>query len=151
MSQLNLYADGSAHNGTRNGGWAFVITDCNGEMLSECSGAAADTTNNRMELQGVLEGLQKFDPSIADVKVTSDSAYVINCFLAGWYVKWRRNGWRTAEGQVKNRDIWEQLINVVETFRKPITWIHIRGHQGNKYNERCDVLAGAARLTLENK
>lgn len=151
MSKMNLYADGSAHAGTRNGGWAFVITDCNNESLCENSGAATDTTNNRMELQGVLEGLKKFDPSVAEVSITSDSAYVVNCFLAGWYTKWRRNGWRTGEGQVKNRDIWEQLINIVETFRIPIKWIHIRGHQGNKWNERCDVLAGEARLTLENK
>lgn len=151
MSVFHLFADGSAHAGTRNGGWAYVITDCHGAMLEDNSGATSDTTNNRMELQGVIEGLKKFDASSAQVSVTSDSAYVVNCFLAGWYTKWRRNGWRTAEGLVKNKDLWEELVELVEAFTHPIEWIHIRGHQGNKWNEHCDVLAGAARLTLETK
>jgi len=151
MGVYHLYADGSCHAGTRNGGWACVITDEELNCIAEFAAPCTDTTNNRMELLGVLEGLKKFDAATADVTVTSDSAYVINCFLAQWYVKWRKSGWITASGPVKNQDIWVELIAVVEAFRIPIKWIHIRGHKGNKWNERCDVLAGEARLTIENK
>ena len=151
MSEFGLWTDGSAHAGTRNGGWAYVITNSTGEKLDEAAGAVKDTTNNRMELQSVVEGLKRFDPKCACVTVTSDSAYVVNCFLAGWYKRWRKNGWYTAGGQVKNRDLWEELLQVVEAFENPVQWVHIRGHKGNLWNERCDVLAGEARLTLEKK
>ena len=148
MSKFALWTDGSAHAGTRKGGWAFVLTDGNDNVLQEGSGAVEDTTNNRMELQSVIEGLKKLDPLKDSVTVTSDSAYVVNCIIAGWYKRWRKNGWRTAEGLVKNQDLWVVLLVLVEAFVTPVEWVHIRGHQGHKHNERCDVLAGEARLSL---
>jgi ribonuclease HI len=148
---LNLWTDGSAHAATRNGGWAYVITHLGDVKVAEASGSVKDTTNNRMEMQSVIEGLKRFDPTAAEVTVTSDSAYVINCFLCGWYAKWRKNGWFTASGAVKNRDLWEEMIELVEAFRIPIKWVHIRGHKGHKWNEHCDKLAGEARLVLERE
>ena len=145
--QVTLWTDGSSHLGTLHGGWAYAITR-DDTLLSQGRGAATGTTNNRMELQAVIEGLRDMDPRQDAVTVVSDSAYVVNCMLQGWYKKWRRNGWRTAEGKVKNQDLWEELTALVEAFHTPVEWVHIRGHRGSKWNEYCDELAGKARLSL---
>ena len=139
-----LYADGSAHPQTREGGWAFAIIQ-DGELLHSDSGAATDTTNNRMELMGVIRGLRMLDPTVAKVTVISDSAYVVNCFKQKWYVQWKARSWRNAAGkEVKNRDLWEELFSLVEMYKHPIAWVHVNGHAGHKWNEYCDALCRAA-------
>jgi len=111
------------------------------DTIKEISGGETMTTNNRMEIMGViqaLEGLKR--PCLA--RVHSDSAYVINCFKDRWYVSWERNGWRNSKKQpVENRDLWERLIG--ESRRHRVEWIKVKGHSNDKWNNRCDELARA--------
>lgn len=139
MSKFQLYTDGSLRKGKK-GAYAFAIIQ-EGNLLEDFVESVEDTTNNRMELMGVIEGLKKFDSAKADVEVISDSAYVVNCFLQKWYVKWKKNNMRSASGQqVLNLDLWEELLEINDSFKIPITWTHIRGHRGIQWNEHCDTL-----------
>lgn len=139
-----LYTDGSADTVTRAGAYAYAILDESKEMLSCCAEAVSNTTNNAMELTAVLEGLKQCDRS-RPVEVVSDSAYVVNCFLQQWYVKWRKNNWYASSGPVKNVEIWKELLAVAESFEAPILWTHIRGHRGNYWNEYVDKMCNSVR------
>lgn len=108
----------------------------------ELSGAEPASTNQRMELTAAIAGLESLKgPCRAEVY--SDSAYVVNCFRDRWYVRWRRNNWRNAQGKpVDNRDLWERLLALTE--RHEVTWHKVAGHAGDPLNERADRLAKAA-------
>ena len=129
--QITLYSDGSSLGNPGPGGYGGILEfKGNGK---EYSGAAAHTTNNRMELQGVIEGL-KLLKEPCDVEVISDSSYVvkaINEWLAGWV---RKNF-----AKVKNVDLWEAYLEAASTHNVSGTWV--RGHNGHPENERCDELA----------
>jgi len=131
---ITLYTDGACSG--NNGGWAFVLvaTSESGNVIKQIEnfGAVADTTNNRMEMVAVIEGLNAITRSCR-VHIVSDSLYVINTMTQGWKRK-------------KNHDLWQQLDAAVS--RHSVTWEHVRGHQGHAYNERCDELAVAARKEL---
>lgn len=128
------------------GGWAALIIE--GSYVTEISGHVADTTNNRMELQAVIEGfknvIREYDKPMP-VIVISDSKYVVKAMNDRWPIKWELRLWRTAAGEpVKNRDLWEELVEIVGGFHQ-VTWTHVHGHKGNHLNERADVLAVLAR------
>lgn len=109
--------------------------------IKEISGGEAHTTNNRMEILGVIRALELLRERCR-VRVHSDSAYVINCFKQQWYVNWQRNGWRNSAKQpVENRDLWERLIGL--TRAHDVEWIKVKGHSDDKWNNRCDELARA--------
>lgn len=139
MNKYQLYTDGGCKSRGL-GSWAFaIISDDN--LIEHQSGLVDGVTNNRMELTAIINGLQKFDPEYAQVEVISDSAYCVNCFLQEWYVKWRKNGWKNSSSEeVLNRDLWEILLAVVESFKTPVEWTHVKGHSGNKWNEFVDRL-----------
>lgn len=145
---LQIWTDGSSGK-DRSGGWAYCAVrgeDC----LLRVSGHAIDTTNNRMELTGVIQGL-KYVPDDEFVEVISDSAYVINCFKDRWYIKWQRSNWQSSTGgDVSNRDLWEELLGLTLHRLNKITWTHVKGHKGVKWNEECDVLAHKARMIAVN-
>jgi ribonuclease HI len=110
--------------------------------VRELSGAEPSSTNQRMEMTGVLEGLRGLPPGRA-AAVYSDSAYVINCFRDRWYVRWRANGWKNSQKKpVENRDLWEALLREVES--RDVTWHKVAGHAGVPLNERADCLAAEA-------
>jgi len=141
--KYELWTDGACNSTTKVGSWAFVIVK-DEKMLEESSGKVLNTTNNRMELQAVIKGLKRFSPN-AHVEVISDSAYVVDCFKNHWYVKWRKMNWHGSSGkEVKNRDLWEELLDIVAIFDDRITWTHVRGHAGHQWNELCDQLASRA-------
>lgn len=111
----------------------------------ELSGAELETTNNRMELQAVIEGLSKLKMP-TDVDLYSDSQYVLKG-LEDWMASWKKRGWRTASKQpVKNQDLWEQL-DVLQSIHV-IRFHWIKGHNEHPENERCDALAVRAREQL---
>ena len=141
MSQaVELWADGACSGNPGPGGWGAVLRL--GDRVRELSGRDPQTTNNRMELTAVLEGLRALTRPV-DVVIHVDSSYVERAFTQGWLEAWRRNGWRTAGKQpVKNRDLWEQLAAEVERHR--VTWKRVKGHSGVELNERADALAVAA-------
>lgn len=143
MPKVYLYTDGSADAVTGEGAYAYAIVDEEGQCLQSEAVAVSGTTNNAMELKAVLEGLKIID-SMQEVEVVSDSAYVVNCFLQKWYVKWRQNNWWGSAGPVKNLELWKDLLALAETFHY-LTWTHVRGHQGNYWNEQVDRMCNAVR------
>jgi ribonuclease HI len=104
------------------------------------SGGAPHTTNQRMEVQAVLEALRALE---GPVVIVSDSTYVVNCFRDRWYVKWQKNGWKNSKKEpVANLDLWKPLIDLVLERRPEFRWV--KGHSGNRMNDLVDRLAVAA-------
>jgi ribonuclease HI len=139
-----IHTDGAClKNPGGQGGWAAVIK--HGSHVAEISGAVADTTNNRMELTACLKALETL-PEGSDVFLFTDSRYVQRGMVY-WVAGWLKRGWKTQSGEdVANRDIWEVLV--VVAAHHVITWSWVKGHNGDKMNERCDVLAGQAARSL---
>jgi ribonuclease HI len=135
-----VYSDGACTGNPGPGGWAALIID--GGEEREISGSETPTTNQRMELTAAMAGLAAV-PGRRRVHLSSDSAYVVNCFRQRWWAAWEQNGWRNAAGQpVANRDLWERLI--IETRRHDVIWHKVKGHSGEPLNDRVDALARAA-------
>ena len=112
-------------------------------------GAAAHTTNQRMELRAAIEALAAIPGSRA-VALYTDSSYVMNCFRDRWWVRWEANGWLGAGKQaIANRDLWQRLI--AETRRHDVRWHKVKGHSGDLLNDRVDALAREAISTLVNR
>lgn len=140
MASVEIYTDGACSGNPGIGGYAAILIA--GAHEKEISAAVADTTNNRMELTAVIEGLRELKRPCA-VKLYSDSAYVVNAFNQNWLDNWRRNGWKNAAGSpVSNKDLWQELLTLADAHE--ITWIKVKGHADNPYNNRCDELAVAA-------
>lgn len=143
MEQLVLYTDGGCHGNPGPGAWAFRLIDEQGTVCMERCGGEALTTNNRMELSAVIEGLRavKSRPSSTGVQVITDSQYVRQG-ISSWIKNWKRNGWRTAnKTPVKNVDLWQCLDAVAADC--DVSWSWVRGHSGNEHNEACDRLVQA--------
>lgn len=144
--QVELWTDGACSGNPGPGGWAAILVarGPDGTIVKQrelCGGAPA-TTNNRMELQAVIEGLRALQqPSVVTVHI--DSTYVMDAIAKRWYEAWIARGWRTAAKQpVKNRELWEALLELLELHT--VTWTKVKGHAGVELNERCDALAVAA-------
>jgi len=138
--RVTIYTDGACTGNPGPGGWAAIIID--GSRRRELSGAVPASTNQRMELTAVIEGLRALDGR-RRATVHSDSAYVVNCFHDRWYVRWRQNGWMNAQKKpVDNRDLWEVLIGLAE--RHDVAWRKVAAHSGVPLNERADRLAREA-------
>ena len=137
---LKIYTDGACRGNPGPGGWAAILLYGGGRK--EISGHVADTTNNRMELQSVIEGLKAVKKP-CKIEVYSDSAYVVNAINNGWIDSWQKNGWRTSDKKdVKNKDLWEELIALNATHSP--TYIKVKGHSDDINNNRADELAVAA-------
>jgi ribonuclease HI len=136
---VDIYTDGACRGNPGPGGWAAVLTAAGREK--ELSGAQLQTTNNRMELQAVIEALQALKrPS--KVRLYTDSQYVRRGILE-WLPQWKARGWKTADKKpVKNQDLWQSLESAAARHR--IEWHWVPGHAGIPGNERCDALANAA-------
>lgn len=136
-----IYSDGACSGNPGPGGYG-VILRCDGRE-KELSGGAPDTTNNRMELSGVIAGLEalKFP---CRVILQTDSRYVVDGIEKGWARSWQRNGWiKSDKKPAMNRDLWERLLGLLEVHEVRFVWI--KGHAGFEENERCDRLAVAER------
>ena len=113
-----------------------------GAVKKELSGGEANTTNNRMELISVISALEALREP-CEVELYTDSQYVANAVNLGWLDSWEKRGWRRKGGEVMNPDLWQRLVPLLEKNRVSFIWI--RGHSENEYNERCDELAVAER------
>lgn len=137
MKEVTIYTDGACSGNPGPGGWGAVLMY--GEHLKECSGGADHTTNNRMELTAVIEALKMLKEP-CQVKLHSDSAYVVNGFNQNWIKNWERNGWKNSRNQpVENQDLWKELLTC--TKYHTVEFIKVKGHSDNKWNNRCDELA----------
>lgn len=140
MKNVNIYTDGACSGNPGPGGYG-VIMECDG-IEREISGGEGFTTNNRMELTAVLTGLEllKFP---CNVTIYSDSSYVVDAINKGWLKSWQKNNWVKGDKQpVKNPDLWEKLIKLMEGHSVKFVWV--KGHASHPMNNRCDGLAVAA-------
>ena len=142
MARVVAFTDGGCRGNPGVGAWAFLLVDLDTRKALEAAGGEQLTTNNRMELMGVIRGLEVMRlPLIVDLY--SDSQYVLKG-LEQWMPGWKRGGWRTADGKpVKNRELWVQLDELMVKHTLRFHWV--RGHSGHPENERCDRMAVAAR------
>ena len=137
ISEVTIYTDGACSGNPGPGGWAAILMA--GGAKKEMSGGERDTTNNRIELMAVIEGLKALKRP-CKVDIYSDSAYVVNAFEQNWIGKWVKNGWKnSAKAEVANSDLWKELINL--TSMHNVTFHKVKGHADNEFNNRCDELA----------
>jgi ribonuclease HI len=136
---ITLYTDGACSGNPGPGGWAALLQSGRHERV--LSGGEPETTNNRMELRAVIEGLEALKrPS--RVAVHTDSAYIANAFNQSWVRRWQQNGWKTAaKDPVKNRDLWERLLAL--TNKNEVTFVKVKGHADDERNDLVDRLAVA--------
>lgn len=142
--EVQLFTDGACSGNPGPGGWAFVLRHLASGKELERSGGERETTNNRMELLGVIRGLEALKRT-AHVELVTDSTYV-GKGLSEWLPKWKANGWRRRErdrwAPIKNEDLWRRLDELLAKHH--VRFTHVRGHSGHPENERCDALAVAA-------
>lgn len=135
---VHLFTDGACSGNPGPGGWAFILRHPVSKAERESSGGEPATTNNRMELRAVIEGLTALTRR-SRVELYSDSKYVLDG-LKSWLASWKKRGWKTVDKKpVKNVDLWQALDELAQKHDVEFHWI--RGHAGHPENERCDELA----------
>jgi ribonuclease HI len=145
---IHIWTDGSCNNNKKHensgiGGWAFLVIK-DGETIFEDLGYTEETTSTRMEMEAVIQSLKyAYQNHLTDkIDLHSDSAYVVNCFLEKWYIRWIEMDWY----DIKNRDKWEEMLHYTKLLK--IKFVKVKGHAGIESNERVDFLAGEARKYL---
>jgi len=140
LDRVTIYTDGSSRGNPGPGGYGAVLI-C-GQFRKEIAQGFKRTTNNRMELLGVIEALRSLKRR-CEVNLYSDSKYVVQAISQKWLENWKRKNWRTAgKTPVKNVDLWEQLDELLNAHEVTFHWV--QGHAGHPENERCDTLAVTA-------
>ena len=140
MDEITIYTDGACSGNPGPGGWGAILMYKDNKK--EISGGKKDTTNNVMELTAVIEAL-KLLKYPCKVNLYSDSAYVVNAFVQKWIFGWQKNNWKTADKKdVKNKELWQELVRLTKIHN--VTFIKVKGHADNEYNNRCDELARKA-------
>ncbi len=136
--EVDIYTDGACSGNPGPGGWAAILI--NGEHEKVLSGHDPQTTNNRMELTAVIEGLKALKYP-CKVTIYSDSAYLVNAIRQGWLDKWQRQGWMRGNPRqpVLNVDLWKELLKYMNIH--DVTFKKVRGHAGHPLNERADRIA----------
>ena len=134
---IEIYTDGACSGNPGIGGWGVVIL-INTDQPILLNGGENETTNNRMELTAAIQALKHFEKK-QSIKLITDSRYVKDG-IESWIINWKKNGWKTSSKKpVKNKDLWIELDKLI-TFHD-ITWNWVKGHSGEKYNEKADFLA----------
>lgn len=137
LPEVILYTDGACSGNPGPGGWGALLLWKGKER--EMKGGAPDTTNNRMEMMAVIEGLKALKKPCY-VKIHSDSALIVNTFKKGWIKSWQQRGWKKSNKKpVENRDLWEKMLKAMKPHT--IEWIKVKGHADNQLNNRVDRLA----------
>jgi ribonuclease HI len=135
-----IFTDGACSGNPGPGGWGAVL--CYKDKRLELSGGEIHTTNNRMELTGVIEALSVLKRRCTCV-ITTDSRYVADGITKGWAASWRKRGWvKSDKSPAINPDLWEKLLNLLDMHDASFVWV--KGHAGHAENERCDELARMA-------
>jgi|GEM_PF-142334 len=140
LPQVTIYTDGGADPNPGTGGWAAILIDPVSGKSRELSGGEAKTTNNRMELTAAIRGLEALKQPCR-VRMITDSQYLrkgVTLWLKGWIA----NGWKRKDGELQNVDLWRHLSELIREHQ--IKWDWVKGHAGDRWNERADVLASAA-------
>lgn len=139
MKHVDVYTDGACRGNPGRGGWGAILVYRGVEK--ELSGGEPMTTNNRMELSGVIAALSALREP-CEITLTSDSKYVVDAVQKGWAKSWKAKGWKKADkSPALNADLWDKLLSLLDYHQ--VTFVWVRGHAGHPYNERCDALATA--------
>ena len=134
---IQIYTDGACSGNPGIGGWGVVIL-INNDEPTLLHGGELQTTNNKMELTAAIKALNYFHES-KEIKIITDSKYVKEG-IEKWIINWKKNGWKTASKKpVKNKELWMELDQQI--IKHEITWEWVKGHAGEKYNEKADYLA----------
>lgn len=149
--KVTIYSDGACKgNPNGPGGFGTILQYVDRDYKlheKEFSAGYKSTTNNRMELMGVITGFEALKTK-CDVEVISDSKYVCDAFNKGWIYSWMKKGWKKSDNEpVKNRELWERLLKAMDGNKVTFTWI--KGHAGHRENERCDTLASNSAKSSE--
>ena len=137
MKKIELFTDGACSGNPGPGGWGAILR-YNGHEKELCGGEK-ETTNNRMELTAVIEGLSALKEP-CEIELFTDSKYVCDAVVKRWVYSWKANGWKKADKKpALNVDLWEKLLELLDTNKVNFNWI--KGHAGHPENERCDTLA----------
>ena len=140
MPQVEIYTDGGCEPNPGPGGYGVVLL--HPRKRAEASGGFRLTTNNRMEIFAAITGLEMLKQS-CKVTLYSDSQYLVDAMMKGWAVVWKKKDWwRTNKERAANIDLWEKLLSLCETHQVEFRWV--KGHAGNRENERCDELSMSA-------
>ena len=139
MKKVDIYTDGACSGNPGIGGWCAILI-YNG-IEKTISGFNKQTTNNRMEVFAIIQGLAALKER-CEVTIYSDSAYAVNAIENGWLESWKRNGWRTGDNkEVKNIDLWNDLS--LRMSEHNVRFVKVKGHADNEYNNLCDKTARA--------
>ncbi|MFR6640101.1 MAG: ribonuclease HI [Christensenellales bacterium] len=139
MKKVDIYTDGACSGNPGIGGWCAILI-YNG-IEKTISGFNKQTTNNRMEVFAIIQGLAALKER-CEVTIYSDSAYAVNVIENGWLESWKRNGWRTGDNkEVKNIDLWNDLS--LRMSEHNVRFVKVKGHADNEYNNLCDKTARA--------
>ena len=135
--EVTIYTDGACSGNPGPGGWGTILSARG--VKKELSGGERETTNNRMELTGVIRGLEALKYP-CEVTLTTDSRYVVDSVTKGWVYGWKKRGWiKSDKKPALNVDLWEKLLPLLEKHKVEFVWV--KGHAGHPENERCDRLA----------
>jgi ribonuclease HI len=142
MKNIEIYTDGSSLGNPGPGGWGsvFVLGD---KIIHELGDSDKNTTNNKMEIEAVIQTLKYINKNYKDGDFTifADSSYVLSG-VTSWIFNWEKNGWRTANKKpVMNQELWKELISLVRECKVKIKWEKVKGHSGHVYNDRADEIA----------
>ena len=137
MKKVFLFSDGACSGNPGPGGYGVILRYKDTEK--EFSGGEPETTNNRMELMGVITGLSALKEP-CEVLVTTDSKYVVDSITKGWVYSWQKKGWvKSDKKPALTVDLWKQLRPLLEIHKVTFNWV--KGHAGHPENERCDAMA----------
>ncbi len=137
MKKVNIYTDGACSGNPGAGGYCAILIYNGIEKV--VSGSENFTTNNRMELLAVIKGLEALKQA-CEVSIFSDSRYVVDAFNEEWIANWQSNSWRNSNNKaVKNIDLWQKLIAFTKIHK--VSFVKVKGHSDNEYNNRCDKIA----------
>lgn len=146
-TKVELYTDGACSGNPGVGGWGAILKF--GEVEKELIGNEGHTTNNRMEMKAVIEGLKALKYPVY-VEIYSDSAYIVNAINQNWLENWKKNGWRNAaKDPVSNQDLWQELDELMHIHTTK--FFKVKGHADHEYNNRADALAVQAVQEYKNK
>lgn len=153
---IKIYTDGSCRgNGSNNsrGAWGYAVIDEQDELKHSDVGGRADTTNNQMELEAIVRALSYIANSgvvgVEYIEIYTDSAYIHNCVIQGWYKNWQKNGWINSKKEpVKNKEYWEFLIPYFENPQ--YSFFKVKGHADNCWNNLVDKMVQTYSLKIDN-
>jgi len=143
MKKIKIYTDGACSGNPGPGGWGAILIYK--DSTKELSGGLKETTNNQMELMGVIKALESLKEK-CEIEIYSDSKYVVQG-MSEWIINWEKNNWRGSNKKpVKNKELWQTLLDLSKQHSISYHWV--KGHADNPYNNRCDELAVEAIETV---